>query len=589
MKLFAYSILSKFLFLFLSLFVSAVPTAAQTEFDTSSQITYELGSRGNGQVTQRVELVNNFSHIFPKEYQLNIVGSKIENISAEDSGGSILDKVNEIDDQTIITLVFNEPEVGKGKPTEFFVNYEIPSLAKKKGQIWEVNIPSLSNVNDFSDLSLTIKVPEGFGTLSFSSIEPLTEEVENNQIVLKYQKSQLEGNQILLAFGDFQIFDFDLNFSLFNSSNQKANKTIPIPPDTTYQSVFLTSIEPRPNKIVTDEDYNWLALYSLESGQQLEVNVKGQAKIFSGPDNRNFSGLYHNEPLDAYLQDDQFWQVDSPTIQDLGNYFSNANQVYDFVVNELDYDYDNLEQSQRKGALQALKEKTGVCTEFSDLFIALARASGIPSRELQGFAFTSDKKLFTLSAENDILHSWVEYWDSNTNLWIPADPTWAKTTEGIDFINNFDLGHFAFVIHGHSSTHPAPPGFYKEINSGKNVNVEFAQKLLPRPEPNLTVELINGINQPSIKVKNSAFSPAYNTKLILNGWKKNNQQEEVIDVLPPLGEVIYQVEKPKFFQRYFSKPSYSVIINQKEHVLDYPQKKLNFKEFFDNLWTRLFK
>jgi hypothetical protein len=589
MKLVAYSILSKFLFLFLSLFLTALPTAAQTEFETTSEITYQLGSRGNAQVTQKIGLVNNFSHIFPKEYQLNIIGNKIENISAEDSGGSILNKVVENENETIITLAFNEPEVGKDKKTEFFVNYEIPDLGKKRGQIWEINIPSLSNVNQFNNLNLTIKIPEPFGSLSFSSVKPYRETITDGQIILEYQKKQLQDNQILLAFGDFQIFNFNLNFSLFNNSPQSVNKTIPIPPDTSYQNVFLTSIDPKPIKIFTDDDYNWLALYSLEGGEQLEVNVQGQAKIFSGPDNQNFTKLYDDKPLDAYLKDDQYWQVDSPTIQDLGNYFTNANQVYDFVVSELDYDYENLEQSQRKGALQAIKDKGGVCTEFSDLFVALSRASGIPSRELQGFAFTSDKKLFTLSAENDVLHSWVEYWDSDKGLWIPADPTWAKTTEGIDFINNFDLGHFVFVVHGHSSTKPAPPGFYKDNNLSKNVNVEFAQKLLPKPEPSFEVEFIKDNDQTSsIKIINSSFSPTYDVNVNLVNWKKN-KEDKVIKVLPPLGEVIYEVKNPGFFQRIFSEPSYLVVINQKEQKIEFPTEKLNFKQFFDNLWRQLFK
>ncbi|NCC70435.1 hypothetical protein EOM09_02540, partial [bacterium] len=36
---------------------------------------------------------------------------------------------------------------------------------------------------------------------------------------------------------------------------------------------------------------------------------------------------------------------------------------------------------------------SSICTDFTDLFITLARAKGIPAREVQGFAYTNNSKI----------------------------------------------------------------------------------------------------------------------------------------------------------------------------------------------------
>ncbi len=581
-------ILPKFFFL-TGFFLFAFPAKAQSEFEKTANIVYQVGPRGNAQVSQEIELINNFSHIFPKEYQIQITGDKIKNIVAEDGDGSIISQVQEKEETTIVSLTFNNPGIGKEKSTKFFINYDLDELAVKRGLVWEISIPRLTSIKDFENFDLTIKVPETFGSLSFSSISPFSHQNLENQFVLKYQKSQLGETPILLAFGEFQVFNFDLDYTLYNNTAETAFKTIAIPPDTSYQTVFLTDINPRPIKITNDDDYNWLGVYQLDPGEQKYINVKGQAKIFPMPENSAYSQLYQNRHLNAYLRDDEYWQVNSPLIKELSNYFSRPSQIFEYVISELDYDFENLKQSERLGAIKALDLKSGVCTEFSDVFITLARASGIPARELQGFAFTENKELFTLAAENDVLHSWIEYWDQNQQIWIPADPTWTKTTEGIDFIDNFDLGHFAFVIHGHSSTKPAPPGFYKGDNEQKNVQIEFADKLIPKPEPNLEIELIKGENEAQILIKNTSLSPAYEISVIHSGWDKEIQQEEDIQYLPPLGEETFTIPQPGFWQKIFTQPDYQVVVNQKSYQLDYPYQRLSFFDFFDNLVSRFKK
>ena len=77
-----------------------------------------------------------------------------------------------------------------------------------------------------------------------------------------------------------------------------------------------------------------------------------------------------------------------------------ARAIYDYVLNHLNY--AGYIQSPQ-GALWALKNRRGDCTEYAQLVTALARAQGIPARVVSGFVVAGNA---TLKAEN--LHNWAE-------------------------------------------------------------------------------------------------------------------------------------------------------------------------------------
>ncbi len=584
------NILSNLFCLFLiGLILPAKPVFASLEFTSNYKITYHIGPRGDAKVNQEISLKNNFSNIYPKSYYLEISGNEVKKIQAEDSQGSIIQDVERKAENTLIKLQFNDKSVGKNEKLFFNVSYEIPQLAKKQGQIWHLNIPSLSNFEEINDLELIIEVPANFGSLAYSSINPYKTEQKETQI-LTFLKSQLDDKSISLIFGKFQLFDFELKYFLQNTSAiNPSEEKIPLPHNTNYQTVVLSQISPEPQKIIKDKDNNWLAIYSLLPNEAKNILITGQAKIYADPqktiktDQTDFS---------IYLEEDQFWPVKNSIFQNLATEFNNVTEIYNFVVNHLDYDYETLGNTKRKGALAAYQSQSGVCTEFSDLFVTLARAKGIPARELQGFAFTNNKEIVSLSADNDVLHSWAEYWDKNENRWIPVDPTWTKTTGGLDFIKGFDLGHFVFVTHGQSSINPNPPGFYKTDNSQKNVNVDFATDILPSPELKITPELVQNPSNPIIKVKNTSLAAVNQLNIKLSGWSGSNQEKITVDSLPPYGETEIEVTSPKFWQKIFTSPKYEIEINQEKYQLEWGNNnpigslKLQIKRVFANLLKR---
>jgi transglutaminase-like putative cysteine protease len=71
--------------------------------------------------------------------------------------------------------------------------------------------------------------------------------------------------------------------------------------------------------------------------------------------------------------------------------------------------------AQDRGALYALQHKKGDCTEYMDLFVALSRANGLPSRRVGGYISPED----TVLKARDF-HNWAEFYENG--VWKIADP-----------------------------------------------------------------------------------------------------------------------------------------------------------------------
>ena len=77
-------------------------------------------------------------------------------------------------------------------------------------------------------------------------------------------------------------------------------------------------------------------------------------------------------------------------------------------------------------SLTALESRSGDCTEHTVLFIALARAAGIPARICSGIAFAQQDAFY--------YHFWAEVY---VGRWVQMDPTWGQT---IADANHIQLG-----------------------------------------------------------------------------------------------------------------------------------------------------
>ncbi len=563
-----------FHFLLILFFIFTRPVSAQNDFNVNQNIQYQIDPEGNAQVTQEVELTNNLSQIYPKEYQLIISSENIKNIYASDSLGDIIKNIEKQNNQTIINLKFNDQNIGKNKKTNFKLNYYISKLAEKKGNIWEMSL--LENKSSLNNqiIKTTIFLPVSFGSLSFSSIQPQTVVSLNNQTEIYFNSIDNKNQKIYLIFGNYQLFDFKFKYLLENTTAQTKSFTITLPPETDNQKIIYRSIEPNPDNINIDSDGNYLATYQLIPNQKTNVEVDGQAKIIHS--NLNRSKINPND----YLKPDIYWETSQPELISIAQNLSTPKDIYQYVIKTLNYKQQNIDNSTRQGALKSISDpNNALCTEFTDLFITLARIKGIPAREVQGYAYSNNIKIKPININTDVLHAWPQYYDQQKESWVSIDPTWGKTTNGIDFFSDLDPNHFAFVFHGLSSTYPLPPGAYKNSQNIKTVSVEFAKTELKQNQLPLKITPITQkIYQPSsIKIQN----PNYQTISQLKINIKKLGVETTIEHFPPLSSVIIPIQNKSLIAS-FLPTNYKININ-----LEYNSNTVDFEINDPHYWFKL--
>jgi hypothetical protein len=527
--------------IFLFSFLFPKNCLALNDFTATQSVNYQIGQDGGALVKKTVSLTNNYSEIYPQKYQITLYDTNITDISATDNDGSIVDSVDYQDELTIINLKLNQPKAGKGQINQFDIRYKLPQLAQKKGKIWEIPLPYQKN-SDFVQNQITLTAPENFGRLSFSSLPPKQHTTLNQTHTLIFNQDQNSNQKILLTFGDFQVFDFSLDYYLANSSTSAIQEQIAIPPDTNTQKIIYRQISPPPQNIVIDTDGNWLAQYQIPPQQEIKITVEGQVKI--SPLDSSAPQIKINQ--EQLISNQKYWPVADPKIKQISLTLSGPRQIYDYVVDHLNYNYQQIDFGQRQGALFALENPNlSLCTEFTDLFITLARAKGIPAREVEGYAYTNNPKIKPVSTTTDILHAWPQYFDSQQQLWRSIDPTWAKTTNGIDYFSELDLNHFAFVFHGQDSLFPPPPGSYKNQKVIKTININFSQEELDEQIQVPQISLENN----SLVVKNPQLRALHQLSISL----PDQNWQHLIEVLPPLASIIIPPPLPRSFFSFLPK------------------------------------
>ncbi len=450
-------------------------THAQGEFNVDATVTYRVEDDGKTLVTHEITLENNFSTLYATTYTLSLENINAENIRAYDTKGTIkVDNVKE-GDRTDLKVTFNEAVVGKNAKRHFFISYENGSFAVRTGEVWEISIPRLSDQSSFRDYTVNLIIPPSFGLEAYISPKPDVSDGTGGAHIYTFNKENITQTGITAGFGQFQVFSFNLSYHLENPLARSSETSIAIPPDTAFQKVYIQKMDPKPDNIQIDQDGNWLAIYKLSPRQRVDVMVTGAVQIFAGF--RTFPKSTE-AVLSDNLKETQYWQANDPQIKALAATLKTPKAIYDYVSTTLKYDFTRVQPNvQRMGAKNALANpNSAICMEFTDLFIAIARAAGIPAREINGYAYTENPQLQPLSLVADVLHSWPEYYDHDKGVWIPIDPTWGSTTGGVDFFNKLDLRHFTFVIHGKDSNKPYAPGSYKlGPNPQKDIFVSFGK------------------------------------------------------------------------------------------------------------------
>lgn len=540
------------LFIFLTLFsilysLHTREARAEGEFETDYDVTYQIEQAGRTNVAQDIKLKNKTANYYADRFELKIGSTKVENVQARDASGPMEVKVKFEDNVTSISVKFNQRVIGLDKELPWTLTYTSGELTSRAGQIWEVSIPRIATAAEISKYDVKVQVPSSFGPIAFTVPSPLTSTSTRNLAEFTFNKDQLTQTGIAMSFGEKQVFSFILDYYLENNNLTSSIQDLALPPDNNYQKVVLDKIDPAPVNVSVDTDGNFLAHFKLAPKQQLDVKVTGTVEVFSKPFRNIYPKLSQKEK-DLYTQPQKYWETDNGFIREKAAELKTPQKIYEFVTNFLSYSQDRLNQPEieRKGAAAAILDpQDAVCMEFTDLFIAVARSAGIPTREVEGYAYTQNERLRPLSLAlngGDILHAWPEYWDDNLG-WVQIDPTWGSTSGGLDYFNKLDFNHITFVQRGAFSTSPYPAGAYKRTDNQdtRMVFVSFAEEL-PNPTPNVNLRLevadtvISGIPlKIRTQIKNAGNTSLFENVLTLEADKFQLTSPKVqnLGLLPP--------------------------------------------------------
>ena len=121
-----------------------------------------------------------------------------------------------------------------------------------------------------------------------------------------------------------------------------------------------------------------------------------------------------------FLRSTSRTQSDHPRVRALargivggeGDPLAAADRIQQWVFDHVEYDRGH----EAPNAVSVIESETGDCSEYALLFVSLARAAGIPAREVGGLIFVPDP------APGFSWHAWSEIHDGEQ--WVTIDPSW---------------------------------------------------------------------------------------------------------------------------------------------------------------------
>lgn len=495
------------------------PAHAVSEFTTTFNSLYTISASGVTTVTHTIALKNNLSHIYATDYTIAVSGDQLSHITAFDESGPISSSANIQNGVTTIHLTIARPAIGQDQTKTLTLSYQTLDVVEVIGQTTTVNIPRLAKANEAQSYTRIVKI-EGVQDLP-SLIYPPQTKTEPDGAFTVFTFDGHQNDSLTLLFGSSVTYKLNLTYELRNKELSAADSELALPPDTGYQHIILASLSPSPENIRLDPDGNWLARYALKGQEKLLVKAELYATVYPQPKLIDPSTVSLEK-----TKSKKYWDPASPIVTDLAGQLKTPENIYHYITSNFTYNYGGVTTgADRQGSLSTLTSPTGVlCTEFTDAFVALARAAQFPSREINGYGYTKNSTLQPQNTTSDILHAWPEYYDETKKAWIGVDPTWGNTTGGIDYFNKLDFSHITFVRHGQEDSYPLPAGAYKSNPSEKYVYVEIATDL---PGENISFEKRGNV--------------IYNTGNVA-------LVNDTVGYLPPYGS--YTIPTPKPFTLY---------------------------------------
>lgn len=211
-----------------------------------------------------------------------------------------------------------------------------------------------------------------------------------------------------------------------NSTNAATNIMVTLPgiyPDPFSTQVVVTSRWTRtPAETSRDERGNVIHVFTiprLEAGARAEIVLEYVVRSFAA----DFDFTLNHGPFplphaSCLLPEEKIESTHPEIIAKVrevtagkNSALEKARAIFAFVQQYMTYSTVNSNQ----GALHALRTRSGVCEDYSCLFVALCRASGVPARVVRGHGYNLDN-------DSQQSHAWAEFFLSSHG-WAPVEPT----------------------------------------------------------------------------------------------------------------------------------------------------------------------
>jgi transglutaminase-like putative cysteine protease len=242
------------------------------------------------------------------------------------------------------------------------------------------------------------------------------------------------------------------------ADNHELRLWVPLPYEDPYQSISGLRIEaPVPHETRHEPEYGNRYAYFVFDAAHLKDPFDIEVTF-------HVSRLEHRVPLRPaadppsesgspevahFLQPDRLVPIDGQIAElsrqqtaGVTDPLEKARKIYDYVIATMHYDHDGSGWG-RGDAVWACNAKHGNCTDFHSLFIAMARAAGIPARFEIGFPLPAGAHEGVISG----YHCWAEFHIDGVG-WIPIDASeaWKNPPKKDYFFGATDTNRVMFSL-----------------------------------------------------------------------------------------------------------------------------------------------
>jgi transglutaminase/protease-like cytokinesis protein 3 len=196
--------------------------------------------------------------------------------------------------------------------------------------------------------------------------------------------------------------------------------TVLLPRTITGRQEISTKCSPNPSRVFTRNGSRYAEFVFPKPKERfkVEVEIKGELSRYdlSTARRKSQNKITEASTLEPFLKHEKNIEKDDPQIRRIAKAMKAQSetglvkQIYTYVLDNMEYGGF---KEKNLGALDALKNNKGDCSEYTALFVALCRAKEIPARVVYGY--TSEYK-------DTPKHAWAEVF-LEKHGWVPFDPT----------------------------------------------------------------------------------------------------------------------------------------------------------------------